>query len=146
MFEYWGLRWKLSRLERATRAAGKGTDEAVEAARRRGASSIEVDEIAGGSDEGMLQRRIHEALSEYLIAKAHRLVIPLPEWTNSNFWSVNIDTDEHVLTRAGINELRSAIRAEEKARQERVLAWVPAIIGILGAMIGLAAILVGKDK
>jgi hypothetical protein len=53
---------------------------------------------------------------------------------------------KHVLSRAGINELRSAIRAEKKARVERFLMWAPGITGILGAAIGLAAILIGKGK
>jgi hypothetical protein len=142
MFEYWRLQRKLSRLERAYRKDEEGTRAAVEAARLRGASSRDIEEITGGSDAPVIQRRIHEALSNYLIAKAHRLVIPLPDRSEDNLWSVNSDTGEAVLTRQGINELRSVIRSEEKARREAILMWVPAITavtGLLGALIGVIA-------
>jgi hypothetical protein len=146
MFRYLRLRWKISRLERRCRAEEEGTEKAVEAAMARNASPGEIEAITGGSSEGVLQRKIQEALSKYLISEANRLVIPVPDWDDHNLWSVNTDTDEHVLNRAGIDELRSAIRAEKKARTERLLMWVPGITGIIGAAIGLAAILVGKGK
>jgi hypothetical protein len=63
------------------------------------------------------------------------------------------DGDRHFLTPAGFAQLRAAIRAERKARAEETKAradlfamWVPGIVGILGALIGLASILVGKGK
>jgi hypothetical protein len=105
---------------------------------------MEIDGITGGSSAGVLRRRIQEAQSEYLISEADRLLIPMPDWDDHNLWSVHADTDEHVLNRAGINELRSAIRLEKKARAERFLMWVPGIVGILGAAIGLASILIRK--
>ena len=146
MFGYLRLRWKIWRLEGRAGKDEHATAKAVGIAMARGASSQEIDEITGGGDEGVLRRRIHAAMSKYLVSKANRLVIPLPDWEDERFWSVNSEAGEPVLTRAGINELRSAIRAEKKAGQERFLAWVPGIIGILGAMIGLAAILLGKSK
>jgi hypothetical protein len=53
------------------------------------------------------------------------------------------------LNRAGLKQLRSDIRAEKKARAERLLMWVPALtamVGIIGALTGLAAILSGTSK
>jgi len=48
------------------------------------------------------------------------------------------------LSQLGINKLRADIRAERKARVELFLMWMPRVVGILGALIGLAAILVRK--
>jgi hypothetical protein len=86
-------------------------------------------------------------MSAYLVSEADRLLIPLPDWDDENSWTTfNTDTVEHVLSRTGIDELRSKIRAEKKARADRFVMWVPGIVGILGALIGLAAILVGRGK
>jgi hypothetical protein len=74
------------------------------------------------------------------------LAVPLPDWDEEKFWFVNSDTDEHVLTKQGIHELRSAILAHKKARYELVAMWLPGLIGIIGALTGLAAVLVGKVK
>jgi hypothetical protein len=130
-------------LERAARAAELETDKALEAARKRGASEQELDEIAQGCDEGVLLRRYHEALSSYLLSKAHRLIVPVPDFENKAVWSWNADLEEHSLTSQGINELRAAIRAEEKFRKERFLMWVPAIgavTGLVGTVTGLIAV------
>jgi hypothetical protein len=131
-------RWKIWRLERRCRAQEKGTERAIERARARNAPPHEIDEIIGGSSADVLRYKIHEALSDYLILEANRLFIPLPDRDKQ------VGGLKYVLTRDAINELRSAIRAEKKARAERFLMWVPGIVGILGAAIGLASILIRK--
>lgn len=80
MLRYLQLRGKIWRLERACRADEQGAEKAVERARARNASPIEIEEITGGSSAEVLQRKIHEALSKYLISEANRLVIPIPDW------------------------------------------------------------------
>jgi hypothetical protein len=104
---------------------------------------MEIDTIIGGSSADVLRWRLREALSDYLISEAYRLFIPLPDWDKQDKVGSG-DTVKHVLTRDAINELRSAIRAEKKARVEQFLMWVPGIVGILGAAIGLASILIRK--
>jgi hypothetical protein len=145
MFRYLRLRWELWRLERRARADRKGTERAIERARARNAPEYEIETIIGGSSEGVLLYKIRELLSDYLISEAYRLFIPLPNWDKQD-QAGNGDTAKYVLNRDAINELRSAIRAERKARAERFLMWVPGIVGILGALIGLVSILVGKGK
>ena len=143
MFRHVQFRWKIWRLQRRLRAAEEGTEKAVEAARARNASSMEIDTIIGGSSADVLRWRLREALSDYLISEAYRLFIPLPDWDKQDKVGSG-DTVKPVLTRDAINELRSAIRAEKKARVEQFLMWVPGIVGILGAAIGLASILIRK--
>jgi hypothetical protein len=144
MFRYFRYRWKIWQLERAVKAAEQGTERAIQRARARNAPE-EIDAIIGGSNQDVLRYKIRVALSEYLVSEAYRLFIPLPDRDNNDLWDIT-DTDEHVLNRDGINELRSAIRAEKKARAERFLMWMPSIVGILGAAIGLAAILAKGGK
>jgi hypothetical protein len=140
MLRYAQLRWKIWRLERRARTEREGTEKAVERARARNASSHEIEEIIGGSSEGVLLYKIREALSDYLISEAYRLFIPLPDWDEQTKGGSS-DPAKYVLTRDAINGLRSAIRAEKKARTDRFLIWVPGVVGILGAAIGLASIL-----
>jgi hypothetical protein len=101
-------------LERRRNAEEIGTDKAVEAAKARNAPLTEIEEITGGSSEGVLQRKIHEAHSTYLISEARRLIIPTPDWQDNKLSSINNDTGEHVLSEAGINKLRADIRVEKR--------------------------------
>jgi hypothetical protein len=70
MFESARLRWQIRRWERRYQADEEGTDKAVAAARARGASQAEIDEITGGSDAGVLRWKIRKAVSDHLISKA----------------------------------------------------------------------------
>ena len=51
------------------------------------------------------------------------------------------EPDWHYLMSAHFNKLRAAIREEEKARREQVLAWVPAITGIGGIAVAILTLL-----
>ena len=54
------------------------------------------------------------------------------------------DDPNHVfLTERGINHMRALVRGERKAQADLFLMWMPGVVGILGALIGLAAILTG---
>ena len=85
--------------------------------------------------------RLH---SEHLVHQAVRLFIPIPSIDDEAMWKKSNTTNQFFMTEQAINQLRVAIRAERKARTEVFLMWVPGVIGLLGAAIGLAAILVKK--
>jgi hypothetical protein len=146
MFRYAQYLRTIRSLEQKIRADEEETDRATEAARRRGSSQETIDEIMGGSDASELRYKLRRAMSEYYISKSYRLVIPLPDPSDQTTWGTFDDghTVDCVLTSAGVNQVRSAIRAERKARFEMILMWVPGIIGIMGAAIGLAAVFAGK--
>jgi hypothetical protein len=81
--------------------------------------------------------RLH---TEHLIRESNRLIVPYPAANEPGMWER--DDEGYVrLTESGISKLRADIRAEKKARLERVIMWMPGVVGILGAWIGLAAIL-----
>jgi hypothetical protein len=70
--------------------------------------------------------------------------VPVPSLgTSDGTWDKDNEGYSY-LSQIGINKLRADIRAERKARVELFLMWVPGVVGILGALIGLAAILMGK--
>ena len=107
-----------------------------------------IDEISNlENDYGHIQvRYLDEILrlhTEYLIRESNRLIVPYPAANEPGMWER--DDEGYVrLTEAGISKLRADIRAEKKARLERVIMWMPGVVGILGALIGLAAVLTGK--
>jgi hypothetical protein len=97
-------------------------------------------EIAGDYWENRDQ--VRKAHTRYLLKKSSHLIVPLPD-RDEAMWDHD-DTGHSYLTDAGINTARAAIRAEKKARIEMILMWVPGVVGILGTLVGLAAILVRK--
>jgi hypothetical protein len=107
-----------------------------------------IDEIGDlENDYGHIQvRYLDEILrlhTEYLIRESNRLIVPYPAANEPGMWER--DDEGYVrLTEAGISKLRADIRAEKRARLERVIMWMPGVVGILGALIGLAAVLTGK--
>lgn len=101
--------------------------------------SVEA-EIA--SDYWENRDEVRKAHTTYLAKKASRLIVPAPE-RNEAMWDPGSDGRSH-LTDVGINAMRSAIRAEKKARLEIFLMWVPGIVGILGTLVGLAAVLMKR--
>jgi hypothetical protein len=88
--------------------------------------------------------------SDRLVAQANRLRVPVPEQSRSGEegeegedenWREGEFGMRH-LKPEGIRKVRAEIRAELKARSERRLAWLTPLTGIIGALTGLAAVLV----
>jgi|SRR5215211_392949 len=83
--------------------------------------------------------------TEYLVGKAEQLLLPVPS-RDSSAWKTAM-TGGRYLNEEAIGTLRAAIREEKKSRREQILAWLPAVgtvTGIIGALIGLFAILLKK--
>jgi hypothetical protein len=145
MFDYLQLRWKLWKLARVWDGIEGANGARIEEAKKRKATRDELYEIdqESGRDYFEYQDDVRAAHTRYLLSKASHLILPIPEREEKTMWQ-----DDHMgrtsLTELGINTVRSAVRAERKARLEMFLMWVPGIVGILGASIGLAAILMGK--
>ncbi|MGC1349165.1 MAG: hypothetical protein WA858_05240 [Xanthobacteraceae bacterium] len=145
MFDYLRFRWKLGQLERELRQNEKHYETKLKTAKQRKASADELHLIQdeGAGEYFHFRDEIRKLHSRYLHTQASRLLIPRPSLNDETMW-------EHegpfvYLTEHGINHLRATIRAERKARVELFLMWVPGVVGILGALIGLVAILFGKS-
>ena len=84
-----------------------------------------------------------------LRAKASLLLLPLPpcpsgEEEENEWWRRGTCIfPGWLLTREGVKRVRAEIRQEQKEHREALLAWVPAITGILGALIGIVGVLTG---
>jgi hypothetical protein len=85
--------------------------------------------------------------SRRLTRKAGLLRLPVPSRDGDDgaqYWTRSELSGRYYLTDYGVRKVRAEIRAELKARDERLLAWlglfVSAIVGVLGAITGLVAV------
>jgi hypothetical protein len=145
MFGYLRFRWKLGQLERERRRVEKINAAEIATARKRNASAddIYVIENDAAGDYFHFQDEIKKLHSRYLSSQASRLLIPYPQLNDDSMWERE-GPNHFYLTEHGINHMRAAIRAERKARVELFLMWMPGVVGILGALIGLVAVLSGR--
>lgn len=150
MFDYLQLRWKLWHLEWWRWKTNRKYDRKLaaanaiaDAAERN--TAIEALESTSMFEDQMLDDEVYELHTWYLRSEARRLIIPLDSWRDTEAWSEGVTGKKHMNAKA-INELRSAIRAEKKAGTERFVIWMPGVVGIIGALIGLASILAGLGK
>lgn len=145
MFGYLRFRFRLWRLERRDRRVSKRNTVILEAAEKRKAPKEEIEALQTevGAAEWFSQCDIQQLHSDYVRNLAHKLIIPVPSLGDNLMWD-KLGDNLHCLSEHGINKLRADIRAERKARVELFLMWMPGVVGILGALIGLAAILVGR--
>lgn len=145
MFAYLRFRYRLWRLERHDRRVSKRNTAKLDAAEKRNAPKEEIAALQTevGASEWFSQCDIQRLHSDYLRNVAHKLIIPVATLGDNLMWD-KLGDNLHCLSEHGINKLRADIRAEKKARVELFIMWMPGVVGILGALIGLAAILVGK--
>jgi hypothetical protein len=84
---------------------------------------------------------ISNQITNHLIQKARKRFIPLPE-NNEDYWKQNPQDRYHdFLTEKGISELRSRLRKEQKESFELTLMILTSTTGVLGALIGLIALI-----
>jgi hypothetical protein len=75
--------------------------------------------------------------SDYLVARAHRYLVPLPQ--EDECWSKSQAFGRGYLNRKGAAQVRADIRAEQKAMWDWWQARVTLVLSIFGSVIGLLA-------
>jgi hypothetical protein len=146
MFRYITFRWKLWRIERRRnrKLISLITPHAI--SHLRGQNSelgpLTAAEINKVRNEVIL---LHQ---RYLEWEAARLMIPPIDSSDQSNWEVYDPSlfGEQRMSTKGLNALRASIRSEKKARMEMFVMWLPSAIGMIGALTGLAAVLIGRGK
>lgn len=110
----------------------------------KASNNYEIERLHHEKDEVIY--RIEESLSDIedklLIDKARSLYIDLPSLADKNIWELHRDSEIiHHLTVNGKFYLNREIRKEKKERQEMGLSWLKTLVPIIGALTGLAAVL-----
>ena len=110
-----------------------------------------ISEAKGGekqqllSEAGSILAPIDEEInclkSRRLCQIANSLIVSIPKMQDETYWEFSHYTGGYFLTTEGINEVRKRIRQERKDRCDLVLAWIPAVVGIMGGLIGLVAVI-----
>lgn len=145
MLDWLGFRYRLWRLERERRSAEKAGKKTIDAMKKAGVKGDDLDEAEYGvfMDEVYFEDRVYGEHTRYLLRVAHRLIVPIPSYSDEENWEDSNYDGMRYLVPGAIHKLRTAIRAEQKLRRETILMWLPAIgaiTGLLGVIIGLVAV------
>jgi hypothetical protein len=140
LFRTLRLRWKVRKLLRLQNLEQKKFGAMLREPIERRAKE-EVGSLLSISSHSYFyyQEQIARLHSVHLMDQAIRMFVPIPSFEDEAMWKKSGATGEYFMTEQAINHLRTAIRAERKA-----VMWVPGIVGLIGAAIGLAAIVVKK--
>jgi hypothetical protein len=141
---YLKFRRKVYQLEQELRAEEKASKIKIDKATKRGATADEIYELKNDYAGAYFHftDEIKAAHGSYVLAQARRLIVEVPSLKNKRYWEGNDQT--YTLTEEGVRYLRNAVRAERKARVELVVMWLPGVVGLVGTLIGLAAVLTGR--
>lgn len=76
-----------------------------------------------------------------LLRKAHRHYLPVPESRKEPYWYQGYQTESYYLTEAGVKKVREELREFWKYRTEMVVQLGTLLIGLIGVVIGLVAVI-----
>jgi len=114
----------------------------IRRAKTENKSSDEIDKLVDEffAETYVIEEEIKALISRGWERKAERLFLPIPPHDEEDMWEVGDVTRRYYLTPAGITKLRGLIREETAARRKAVLEWVTPLVGIIGAITGLLAV------
>jgi hypothetical protein len=115
----------------------------INEARKRKATNGEIESLIGErlSETDAIEEEIRFIISHRLIRKAERLLLEVPPYDDVDYWNVGDLTQKRFLTPKGIAYIRSRIREEQSAQRRTILELAAPLIGIIGAVTGLLAII-----
>ena len=144
LFERLRLNWKIRRLQRLKdQYIGVTIDAIYEVAHETG--EIPDKEIIGKEilSTVELNRQIDEEIAivetRYWTDQAQRYLLPTPH--DDAYIPSKLDRRFHYFDANALASLRSSVRKEQKERSENFRTWATLAIGIIGALIGLVAVL-----
>lgn len=145
------LSLKVQRLERQKRRTFKRYAPLIKLARCKNdndeAERLSFDER---TDVDLIDDEIDQLHSNYLIRRAHRYFLAIPEFKPKGAdWEESQITGGWRLTRPAFEVLRAKVRAEEKERRgpwQNAVLWVTATTGLIGALTGLISAIHGHGN
>jgi hypothetical protein len=147
MIDWLPYRYKLFRLQIERRKTQQFYSNAYRKAKQQNKGRQELDDI-GAEEQHFVETvddEIAQLQSRYLKSKAEKLFLPVPEFSlKSEKWERSDVSGRYRLTRAAMLELRSAIRAERKESSELARSWLTGLTGLVGVLIGLLAVILGR--
>lgn len=93
-------------------------------------------------DFSLIEDKIAHLKTQYLISKAEKMSLPTPSVTDKDgLYEISNYTRKWCLTNKGISEIRKLIRQERKEKLELWSHWATILIGVIGAVTGLIAVI-----
>jgi len=93
----------------------------------------------------VIEDEIAHLKTQYIISKAEKMSLPTPSVTDKDgLWEMGNYTRKWCLTNKGITEMRREIRKERKEILELWSHWATILIGLIGAVTGLIAVIMSK--
>lgn len=101
-------------------------------------ASLAIYELGEIDDEILFleQRYLRSIATKYLIQ-----LPPVIEEEKGGLWERSQYNGNYRLTNEGIRQLRSEIRKERKERTDLLTRWISILIGLIGAITGLVAVI-----
>jgi hypothetical protein len=94
---------------------------------------------------GPISEEIEYQLTAQLLAQARRYQVPIPAFVEEDGpWTEPQYISPYFLNEVARTELRSAIRKEQKERSEILRTWLTVVLSTIGAVCGVAALLLKK--
>ncbi len=137
------LKFKIKNLQKLCDENYKDFKKAKKKAQTQNMSNEDIQELTHthSTEYELIKDEIMELNTQYIVSQSQKLILPLPDYQDDTIWDISKITGMRNLTNKGVAHLRSAIRKEQQERREGVLLWTAAITGIIGAIIGLIAII-----
>lgn len=140
MFEGFSFHYRHWQLERSKHRLYRRYEKDIKEARKRKKSDEEIESIYDNERFGaeLIDDAIAQLLTRYYSRQATKNFLPRPP---RDSWEESSITGDRYLTREAIRDLRIALRQERKERSENLRLWLAGLTGLVGALTGLAALL-----
>jgi len=140
MLAWLSYRYQLARLHRQRKRIERGWAKARAKAKSESKDQEELRDIAFLAQHEIeeLEEDIRLLETRYLTALAERHLLPIPQREEAEV------TGRYMFSRETIKQLRSLIRAEQKERSELARSWLAGVTGLIGVLIGLLAVILGR--
>lgn len=138
MFEAIKYRWELQKLDKEYNRIEKNFEK-----HKKGLSGEQLELLRAevSSEIWPVFEKIDALKTRRFRQITNRLMVPLPESKDKELWKDLHYVGERALTDKGFWELKKLIRQEKRERREGFVVWLAALTGIIGALTGLAAVL-----
>lgn len=141
-----GYRWQLWKLQRERASVSRAGNKRYAEAKKSKASREDFEKLHSEErlELDLVDDEINFLETRYLREEAQRLLLAEPAFTKEDdggLWKQSNISGRYYLNQTGIAQLRESIRKEKRGRREAAITWSAAITGIVGALTGLASVL-----
>jgi hypothetical protein len=151
MLDWLYYRYQLSRLHKEKRNLSRSHQKAYDQATEQQKPKYELDRLVlSFADDWQIHAdRVGILETTYLTSMAEKRRIPVPQGSlpldarGNDKWRITKHGAAY-LNDDGIRELYVALRADRRERLELARSWLTSLTGLIGALIGLLAIILGK--